>query len=66
MSRPANTSLETYRRQVEAYRSMTPAERLRLADEMSTEVQQLADAGRAHRERVSDDVGHAAPVPRPP
>ena len=44
---------------------MTPAERLRLADEMSTEVQQLADAGRAHRERVSDDVGHAAPVPRP-
>ena len=66
MSRPADTSPETHRRQVERYRSMTPAERLRLADEMSTEVQQLADAGRAHRERVPDDVGHAAPVAQPP
>ena len=64
MSRPADTSPEAHRRQIEAYRSMTPGQRLRLADEMSAEVQQLAEAGRARRERRPDEAGHVAPVSR--
>ena len=45
MSRPLDTSIDAYRRQVDAYRSMEPAERLRLAAEMSADVRALADSG---------------------
>lgn len=45
MARPLDTSAAADRRQVEAFRAMTPEQRLRLADEMSSEVRQLADAG---------------------
>jgi len=45
MPRPLDTSIDAYRRQVDAYRSMTPAERLRLAAEMSADVRALAESG---------------------
>jgi len=45
MPRPLDTSIDAYRRQVDAYRSMEPAERLRLAAEMSADVRALAESG---------------------
>jgi hypothetical protein len=45
MSRPLDTSVDAHRRQMDAYRSMAPAERLRLAAELSAEVRTLAEAG---------------------
>lgn len=45
MPRPLDTSIDAYRRQVDTYRSMAPAERLRLAAEMSAHVRALAEAG---------------------
>ena len=44
MSRPLDTSIDAYRRQMDAYRSMEPAERLRLAAEMSADVRALAES----------------------
>jgi hypothetical protein len=60
MRRPIDTSAEARERQLDAYRAMRPEDRLRLADEMSTEIRSLARAGiRArHPELASDeDVG---------
>jgi hypothetical protein len=45
MPRPLDTSVDAYRRQVDAYRSMAPAERLRMAAEMSAAVRALAESG---------------------
>jgi hypothetical protein len=45
MGRPNDTSIEAHARQLEAYRAMTPANRLRLADEMSDVVRSLARSG---------------------
>lgn len=45
MSRSLDTSRDADRRLAEAFRALTPAERLRLADVMSTEVRALAEAG---------------------
>jgi hypothetical protein len=61
MSRPMDTSFDARRRQVDAYRSMTPGERLRLADAMSSDVRSLAVAGiRArHPEYSADDQAAA-------
>ena len=57
MRRPIDTSAEARERQLEAYRAMTPQDRMRLADEMSTEVRSLARSGiRArHRDLASDE-----------
>lgn len=49
MARPADTSADAYRRQIIALRSMSPADRLRLADVMSTEVRSLAESGIRNR-----------------
>jgi len=60
MRRSIDTSLDARRRQVAAYRAMTPATRLRLAEQMSIEVRSLAEAGsrdratRARREDVNE------------
>lgn len=43
--RPIDTSIEARRRQLDAFRAMTPQQRLRLADEMSGEVRSLARSG---------------------
>jgi hypothetical protein len=45
MRRSIDTSVEIRRRQLEAYRRMTPEARLRLADAMSTDVRSLARSG---------------------
>ena len=45
MDRPADTSLEARRRQLDAYRAMAPEERLRLAEAMSDDVRALARTG---------------------
>lgn len=45
MPRPLDTSIDAYRRHLDAYRSMRPGERLRLAAEMSAEVRALAESG---------------------
>jgi hypothetical protein len=45
MRRSIDTSVEIRRRQLEAYRGMTPGARLRLADAMSTDVRSLARSG---------------------
>ena len=60
MRRSVDTSLDARRRQVAAYRAMTPEKRLQLAEEMSAEVRSLAEAGRrarAAREKRGDDGG---------
>lgn len=61
MGRPLDTAADADRRQFEAFRAMTPGQRLRIADEMSSEVRRLAEAGfyRAHpglREDERDDA----------
>jgi hypothetical protein len=45
MAGPIDTTIEAWRRQLDAYRSMTPAERLRLADTMSSDVRSLTLSG---------------------
>jgi hypothetical protein len=45
MSRPLDTSEKAEKRQAEAIRALTPAERLHVADVMSAEVRALAVAG---------------------
>jgi hypothetical protein len=45
MRRSIDTSVEIRRRQLEAYRAMTPEARLRLAAEMSADVRSLARSG---------------------
>ena len=45
MSRPIDTSVDARARQLEAYRTMSPQDRLRLADQMSDEVRALARSG---------------------
>ena len=49
MRRPADTSDDMRDRQLAAYRAMTPATRLRLSDQMSTDVRELARAGERTR-----------------
>ncbi len=45
MRRPLDTSIDGRERQLELYRAMTAEDRVRLADQMSTEVRELARAG---------------------
>jgi DNA-binding NarL/FixJ family response regulator len=45
MARPIDTSIEAHGRQLEAYRAMRPADRLRLADQMSADVRTLTRSG---------------------
>ena len=45
MLRSHDTSVEARRRQLDAYRSMAPAERLRLAAELSADVRALTESG---------------------
>ena len=61
MTRPNDTSHAADRRQLEAFRVMTPATRLRLADVMSTEIRALARAGiRARHPEYSTEEVEAA------
>lgn len=57
----ADTSPAARRRQLDGYRSMAPADRLRLADAMSREVQELARAGirRRHPDRSDEEQAAA-------
>jgi hypothetical protein len=54
---PHDTSADAHRRQLDAYRSMTPAERLRLAAEFSAEVRALTESGirQRHPDWSSDE-----------
>jgi hypothetical protein len=45
MARSLDTSADANQRQLLAFRSMTPKDRLQLADEMSSEVRNLAASG---------------------
>src|SRR5215208_2747244 len=54
MRRPNDTSREARQRQVDAYRAMTPEQRLQLADQMSVDVRSLARSG--IRARQPDDA----------
>ncbi len=45
MRRPLDTSSDTRARQIALYRAMTPDDRIRLADEMSIDVRELARSG---------------------
>ncbi len=45
MRRPLDTSSDTRAKQIALYRAMTPHDRIRLADEMSTDVRELARSG---------------------
>lgn len=57
MRRSVDTSLAARRRQIAAYRAMTPEKRLRLAEEMSAEVRALAVAGgRARATSAREDL----------
>ena len=61
MRRPLDTSEDSRRRQLDAYRAMTPEQRLQLADEMSADVADLAASGaRARRDWTSSDLPDAA------
>jgi len=61
MGRPIDTSAEARERQIEAYRAMTPEQRLRLADEMTKAVRELAESGRRAR---GGEVDRAPAVPK--
>jgi hypothetical protein len=58
MSVPLDTSPAARRRQIQAVRAIPPAERLRIADEMSAEVRALAEAGirRRHPDALPETV----------
>ena len=45
MRRPLDTSNDARARQIALYRAMTPDDRIRLANEMSTDVRTLARSG---------------------
>jgi hypothetical protein len=45
MVRPRDTSEAAFEHQLEAYRAMTPAERLAIGAQMSAEIRVLAEAG---------------------
>jgi hypothetical protein len=50
MRRAVDTSVEARERQLEAYRAMTPEQRLWLAEDMTVSIRTLADSGaRARR-----------------
>ena len=49
MGRPIDTSADMHRRQLGVLKAMTPAQRLRMADEMSTDVRALAESGKRSR-----------------
>jgi hypothetical protein len=57
MRRPIDTSVEARARQLEAYRAMRPEDRLRLADQMSSEVRSLARSGIRARHRGNPTEG---------
>lgn len=54
MGRPIDTTVDARARQLEAYRTMRPEDRLRLADQMSDEVRLLARSG--IRARLAGDA----------
>ena len=56
MGRPMDTSADMHRKQLEALQSMTPAQRLRLADEMSSDVRALAEAGKRERSQSPETL----------
>lgn len=60
MGRPLDTSPDAIDRQLAALRSMTPAARLRLADDMSQAVRALAEAGLRRRQPDLSDEDQAA------
>jgi hypothetical protein len=61
MWRPIDTSVEARERQLDAYRAMTPQDRLRLADDMSADVRSLARSGiRARHPAYAIDEVEAA------
>lgn len=64
MPRPLDTSIDAYRRQLDAYRSMGPAERLRLAAEMSAEVRAIAESGIRRRHPDWSPEARAAELAR--
>jgi hypothetical protein len=55
--RSLDTSVDARRRQLDAYRSMAPAERLRLAAELSADVRALTESGirQRHPDWSSDE-----------
>lgn len=57
MLRCHDTSVDAHCRQLDAYRSMTPAERLRLAAEFSADVRALTESGirQRHPDWSSDE-----------
>ena len=61
MARPLDTSADAYRRQMAAFRAMTPGHRLQIADEMSTEMRILVEAGirSRHPGASREEVDHA-------
>jgi len=63
MRRPIDTSAEARERQLEAYRAMTPEHRLRLADEMTTSVRDLAASGTRARAGAEPGDVDAETVP---
>ena len=54
MTRPLDTTVDAHERQVAAFRAMTPSERLRLADEMSTDVRALMASGDRRRRQQAE------------
>ncbi|HET9346392.1 MAG TPA: hypothetical protein VFO05_11900 [Candidatus Limnocylindrales bacterium] len=60
MGRPLDTSVDAFDRQLAALRSMTPAVRLRLADDMSQAVYGLVEAGIRRRQPDLSDEDRAA------
>ena len=53
---PADTDVEVFRRQVDRWREMTPAQRAELADHLSVDVVKMASAGiRRDRPDISAD-----------
>jgi hypothetical protein len=60
MTLPRDTSPAARLRHVGAIRELAPAERLRIADALSTEIRTLAEAGirRRHPDASSEDVAH--------
>jgi len=60
MGRPLDTSGDAFNRQVAALRSMTPAARLRLADDMSQAVRDLTEAGIRRRQPGLSEEERAA------
>ena len=64
MGRPLDTSREAFDRQLAALRAMTPAARLRLADDMSQAIRDLAEAGIRRRQPDLSDEDRAAVLGR--